>query len=301
LALRARRFGADLAIIDSGTTHFFALTIFRLFGVRVAVNLHNVMWPVGYEPTGLNSLIRRLNRWFFRNVAAGGIGCSPECERQVLQESRSKIPFFQYRCQFSKDGFKPSAGYSGGPFRIVCASRAEVNKGILDLIPIAARLRSTGAPPVIFDVCGNGPALGELEKGVAEASLNGTVIVHGRVERAELLDLYSKSHAVIVPTRSTFTEGMPMVCAEAMLSSLPVITNPVTNAADVIGDAILLARTDDANSYAVEIRKLIEDKPLYQSLRLACARYVDQFVDPARGYAVSVDSLIKSLLPGLVN
>jgi len=92
-----------------------------------------------------------------------------------------------------------------------------------------------------------------------------------------------------------------MVCAEAVLSELPVITNPVTNAADVIGDAILLARTDDADSYALEIRKLIEDRSLYQSLRVACRGYAHQFLDPARGYAMSVDRLIKRLLPALVN
>ena len=150
LALRARRFAANLAIIDSGNTHFFALTFFRLLGVPVAFNLHNVLWPAGYEPIGLKGLIRKLNRWFFRNVVAGGIGCSPQCERQVLQEAGSRIPFFQYRCQFSKDGFQSSAEYSGGPFRIIYASRAEENKGLLDLIPIAAKLRSGGAPPVVF-------------------------------------------------------------------------------------------------------------------------------------------------------
>lgn len=58
---------------------------------------------------------------------------------------------------------------------------------------------------------------------------------------------------MIVPTRSTFTEGMAMVCAEAMPSGLPAITNPVTNADATMGSAILQARTDDPSSYAHEI------------------------------------------------
>src|SRR5437016_281672 len=38
LAWRAWKFGADLAIIDSGSTHYFALTIFKLFSIPVAIN-----------------------------------------------------------------------------------------------------------------------------------------------------------------------------------------------------------------------------------------------------------------------
>jgi hypothetical protein len=49
-----------------------------------------------------------------------------------------------------------------------------------------------------------------------------------------------------------------------------------------------------------EIKRLIENKPLYQTLQMACARYVDQFVDPARGCAMAVDSLIKKTLPSFV-
>ena len=109
--------------------------------------------------------------------------------------------------------------------------------------------------PLIFNVCGAGPALEKLKKAIVDADLSGQVIVHGRVERAELLDLYSKAHAVIVPTRSTFTEGMPMVCAEAVLSNLPVITNPVTNAREVIGEATLQAATDDIDSYVEAIKR----------------------------------------------
>jgi hypothetical protein len=62
LALHAWWFETDLAIIDSGTTHYFALTIFRLLGIRVAVNLHNVLWPAGFEPKArIQRIIRQLN------------------------------------------------------------------------------------------------------------------------------------------------------------------------------------------------------------------------------------------------
>jgi hypothetical protein len=47
LARMARGFGADVALIDSGSAHYFSLAIFALMGVPVAVNFHNVRWPQG--------------------------------------------------------------------------------------------------------------------------------------------------------------------------------------------------------------------------------------------------------------
>jgi glycogen synthase len=296
LAVRARTFRADVALIDSGTTHYFALAVFRLLGVRVAVNLHNVLWPQGFEPTGrLQNFIRRLNAWFFQHLASGAIGVSPECERQVLREARDRIPFFQYRCQFSLRGFRPSSPYDGGPFRIVCAARIERNKGVLDIPEISKGLRSSLDTPVVFHVCGNGPALEALRDKVAADGLRDTVIVHGRLEREALLNLYANSHAVIVPTRSTFTEGMPQVCAEAVLCGLPVITSSVANAFDVLGPAVVQATVDDTESYVKAISKIVSDRACYERHRSSCSSCTGQFTDRGQGYAAAAERLFLRL------
>lgn len=49
LALRAKKYGADLAVIDSVTTHYFALVFFWFARIPVAVNLHNVLWRISAE------------------------------------------------------------------------------------------------------------------------------------------------------------------------------------------------------------------------------------------------------------
>ena len=100
-------------------------------------------------------------------------------------------------------------------------------------------LRSRAPAKVIFEVCGDGPALPELKSIVRDQQLGDEIIVHGRLERDALLEVYARSDAVIVPTRSNFTEGMPQVCAEAVLSGIPVITSEVANAFDVIGPATI--------------------------------------------------------------
>jgi glycogen synthase len=298
LAFRAKRFGANLAIIDSGTTHYFLLAMFRLLGIRVAVNLHNVLWPVGFPPQKkVHRIIRSLNAWFFRNMASGAIGVSPECERQILSESRNSIPFFQYRCQYLAEGFQPSKAYKAGTFRIACVGRAEESKGFIDITKISERLQSKSPVPVVFDMCGDGPAIPALQKIVREKNLTNSVVVHGHLERKALLNIYANSHAVIVPTRSTFAEGMPQVCAEAVLSGLPVITSPVSNAFDVIGPAIIRAETDNIESYVDAILKLVGNRELYIELRGQCPALSEQFLDPSQSYAAAVERLILTLFP----
>jgi len=293
LAARAWRFGADIAIIDSGTTHYFALILFRILGIHVVVNLHNVLWPCGFPPRSpAQRAIRWLNALFFRYVAAGAIGVSPECERQVLAEADNRIPFRQYRSQFLSHGFRFAEPYTVGPFRIAFVGRAEENKGLLDIARIAAELRSRSPVPIIFEVCGDGPALLQLQAIVREEQLSDVVITHGRLERTRLLDIYGKSHAVIVPTRSNFAEGMPQVCAEAMLSGLPVITSQVSNAYDVIGSAIAKATTDDIQTYVEAITLLIEDPAFYERLRTECPTLSAQFLDRSQSYPAAVDRLL---------
>ncbi len=296
LALRARRFRADIAIVDSGTTHHFALALFAMLGIPVVINLHNVFWPAGYPPQGIvQRMIRCLNGLFFRYVATGAIGVSPECERQILSESRHRMPFFQYRCQFSR-GFQLSKPYVDGAFRIAFVGRAEASKGILDIARMAVDLKTHASAKVIFDICGEGPALPALKELVQKDGLTDEVIIHGHLERDALLDVYSHCNAVIVPTRSSFTEGMPQVCAEAVLSGIPVIASQVANAFDVIGDAAIRAETDDVASYVRAIRSLIQDPDLYRRSRSECPKVAPQFLDRAQSYPAALDRLLARIL-----
>ena len=146
-----------------------------------------------------------------------------------------------------------------------------MNKGLLDIPKIAKELNERSSVPVIFQVCGDGSALAELRETIERQGLQDVVIAHGRLERGRLLEIYADSHAAIVPTRSNFTEGMPQVCAEAVLSDLPVITSKVANAFDVIGPATVPAETDDFESFGVALLSLIEKPVIYAKTRSACA------------------------------
>ena len=75
----ARRFRANVAVLDSGTTHYFIMSLFRLFGIQVIPVLHNTLWPAGFRPTRRRDrLIHWLDAKFFRNFPLATIAVSPE-------------------------------------------------------------------------------------------------------------------------------------------------------------------------------------------------------------------------------
>ena len=50
LVRTAVTFKSTVAIIDSGTSHFFMGALFRLLGIPVITVLHNTIWPSGFPP-----------------------------------------------------------------------------------------------------------------------------------------------------------------------------------------------------------------------------------------------------------
>jgi glycogen(starch) synthase len=296
LANLARRSGADFAIIDSGTTNFFALWTFRRYGIPVAVNFHNVRWAQGFAPThGVSRIVRALDSYFFRHGALAALGCSPACADQARIDGADALPFYGWTAQYSGKGFPaPSAALNcqADPLRLVFVGRVEVNKGVFDLIDIARGLREHGLGDAHITVCGNGTALDAFRDAVAASSVADMITIRGRLERAELLVAYAASSLVIVPTRSDFTEGMPLVCAEAMLALRPVLASRVTNAIPVLGAAMLEAIPDDPASYVAQIVRFASDPLLRAELGQAILAAREQFLDRRLSYAAAIDAML---------
>lgn len=294
IARAARAFRADYALIDSGTTHYFALWLLRLSGTRVVVNFHNVMWPQGFKPAGrVSRIVRRLDGAFFRKGVAACMGCSPECGRQADELAGRPLSYFEWRGQFRREGFaRDPAEAERRPFRLLYVGRAEENKGVLDLVAIAHRLAERAPGLVQIEVCGDGGALPELRRRIAEAGLEDTLVAHGRLQRPALLAAYARSHAVIVPTRGTFCEGLPLVCAEAVISRRPIVTSVLSNALPVLGPAIVEAPPEDLDGYVDAILSLATDPVAYAAKVEACAALAEQFVDRSRSYPAALDRLL---------
>lgn len=110
-------------------------------------------------------------------------------------------------------------------------------------------------------------------------NLESVVNIRGWTSLEDLRAVYADCHAAIVPTRSTFIEGLAMTAAEAVLADRPVITSPVVPALEVVRPAAVGATTNDPDSYVEQILKLIDDPAWYESMVRACPEAGRPFVN----------------------
>ena len=233
----ARAFRATHVIVDSGTTHWFCLMPFRLFGINVIPNLHNVLWVVGQPRSRrlAHRVAHALDRLFWRGVSTA-LACSPACSKQIQQMSGGRAKVTAYRAQFAApdfDGLPRPVLRPTDDVRLMFAGRVEKNKGVFDLLAMARNL-NTGTRRYVFEVCGHGSAFDQLAEEAKRANLGDRFLMRGKLARVELLEVYARAHLVIVPTRADFTEevarwSLPRPCLQGdrlSRASSPTGLNP---------------------------------------------------------------------------
>ena len=247
LLITALRFGADVAVVNSGTTHFFVLSLFRLAGIRVVVVLHSALWPGGYPPkAAIQRMILWLDGVFFKRVATAAICLSPECVRQVRQiRGTAGCGLYEFRSQFSSEYFasiSPPPALNGGPFRVFYAGRIIRNKGVFDILSMAQKIEAVAPGRVQWDICGSGPDIDELKHQLQLMDLELIVALHGWTFPPEMHAILAKSHISIIPTRSDCREGLAKTAVEAILAGRPIVTNPDAPALEILKPACLEAQ-----------------------------------------------------------
>jgi glycogen synthase len=300
LLATAVRFRANVAVIDSGTTHYFVTALFRLMGIRVVPVLYNSIWPHGFPPTrSIPRLICWLDSLFYRHVAMAVIGISPECTRQVEQLTPvGHPPLYQVRAQFMPEYFAQIPApphYDQRPFQIMFIGRVNRSKGVFDILEIAEMVEAREPGQVCWEICGSGPDLEELKRRCGEMGLESIVNIRGWTPLSDLIEVYARSHAAIVPTRSSFIAGLEMTAAEAILAGRPLITNPVVPALEIVRPACVEAKTDDVDSYVEGVLKLTSDREYYEALRRACPELAKPFYDREQGLTAVLKRVVEPL------
>jgi glycosyltransferase involved in cell wall biosynthesis len=271
----ARQFGADAAVIDSGTMPYWMMSALRRDGTRIIPVFHNTLYqPRG--PSPLQRLEAPLTHRFLKGTTP--IHVSPACKRQVGHG-------IEIRAQFKRKKFEKVAPASfATPFNVLFVGRINAIKGVFDIVE-AARLCGD---EVTWTICGSGPDLVRM----GQESQGLPIDVRGWTSNEDLNEARSRCQAVIVPTTFDFEEGMAMTAVEAILSGRPLITNRVVPALEVLRPACVEAEPENPRSIADAVLSLARDCRRWQSLVDACPALEKPFYDPRRGLTAALAEIL---------
>jgi glycosyltransferase involved in cell wall biosynthesis len=152
---------------------------------------------------------------------------------------------------------------SSRPPLIIFQGRLVTTKGLPVLFEAASILQS-GHREFEVLVIGDGPERPGLQDLAEKLQLSSCVRFVGRLAAAELDSAFRKASVVVMP--SLGGEVFGLVLAENMLRSLPIVASDLGCFVEVLGDAGLTFRTGDANDFASQIARLLDDSVLASRL-----------------------------------
>ncbi len=156
-----------------------------------------------------------------------------------------------------------------GPFSLVYAGVLSVDKGVRDLLQAFVQLRQGGLD-MSLTVCGDGDLRSELE---AAARQHPSLHLRGRVAHDEVVRLMRAADLVVVPSRSTFAEGLPLTLLESLAVRTPVMASnhPVFRRYFTDGQGLAMFAEADPAALAARVRSVLADPVRYASMSEASA------------------------------
>jgi glycosyltransferase involved in cell wall biosynthesis len=169
--------------------------------------------------------------------------------------------------------------------------RLSWKKGYEFALAAAAMVRAE-VPGVRFEIVGDGPLRGDLERATVRAGLESAVRFLG--QRSDVPALMSRFDCYVL---SSIIEGMPNALLEAMALGRPVVTTSAGGSAEVVvdGDSGIVVPPRDAGALADGILRVLRDAELAARLGQAAEERVRRHFS-REAMLASLDELYRSEL-----
>ena len=270
IARRANEFGADVAIVS---LHYglLSLAAFRKYQIPVILDMHNTLWPMGFEPNLFKRLILKVTTMRGRNGLGAVVAVSPECGRQLNKLIGEKsifehIPQYPVSLQYLNVDNKFISSSENGEFRILFAGRIEKIKGVFDVLDAAEILIREGYSHVKWIFAGTGSAECELKTEIERRNLSPYLELKGQLCRMDLTEELVKANATITPTRAGFCEGSAKAPLESLIAGIPALLSSVVPASEVVKDAAIIFSPSSPAEIANSVSQMLENHLHYVSL-----------------------------------
>jgi glycosyltransferase involved in cell wall biosynthesis len=183
-----------------------------------------------------------------------------------------------HECGYQSDGSNAGRHYKDTRPSILFIGRLTKIKGVDVLLEALCENRS-----VRLIIAGDGPERNHLEQLAVQLSINAEFV--GQINVAYRDALLASCDVVVIPSRvlaSQRTEGMPVVCLEAMAAGCAVIASRTGGLAEIIRDQHngLLCEPDNAPMLAAKLHLLLNDAALRAHLRQNARRTAMDYAWP---------------------
>jgi glycosyltransferase involved in cell wall biosynthesis len=139
-------------------------------------------------------------------------------------ESEKIVPW-DWPAQRTPYQFEPkSAPANGAPIRMIFVGAVTESKGIGDVIRAVSLLKRAGIASQL-SIAGKGDALEAMRALAQSEGVASDVVFLGSVPNAEIVPAMRAHDLVVVPSRSEYSEGLPMTLYEGLCSRTPLLVS----------------------------------------------------------------------------
>jgi len=256
---RAQKAGATY-VCDRGSSHIR----YQDRILREEYTLHNVAYP-GIDPRKIDKEEAEYERADAITVASSFSRRSFE-EMGVVATKMHQIPY-----GVSLSRFHPTGAPDETCFDVVFVGGACLRKGIPYLLEAFSRLKHPRKRLTLV-----GTVQAEVEPFIEKYRRTEAVTVAGPIPQAELKDVMSRSHVIVLPS---VEDGFGLVMAQAMACGCPVIATTNTGAIDLYQDGqegfIVPIRNPEA--IADRMQQMADDPDLRSRMSSASLSRVQAF------------------------
>jgi glycosyltransferase involved in cell wall biosynthesis len=221
---------------------FLVPKVIRKLGIRHLHTVHDVQLV---EPSGI-ILKQSENSWRYSGVATklytGLMKRLVGSPNVVISPSQFLLDFYEKRSFFEKskrvvlrnpvsqvEQTNLEQRFENEVLNFLYLGQIEEHKGVLFLVEVFRMFQNKKA---VLHIAGTGSKLGSIKNIALKNSEN--IIVHGKVDRADLAKLFSKTDVLVVP--SLCYENSPTVIFESFSFGVPVLASRVEGVAELINE-----------------------------------------------------------------
>ena len=151
------------------------------------------------------------------------------------------------------------------PPRLVFAGRFVYQKNPVAIVQILSQLKDLNWQCAML---GNGPMLEDIKREIGKSGMNERFDLPGWVTPEQVLDHFSKSDILFMPS---FSEGLPVVGVQALAKGLAIVASRIGGFLDLVDENKngYLIDVQDKDAFAGILRELISDTDLLFQFRAA--------------------------------